>query len=284
MTDIGLSGSGGDSGDEEFSSYSEGEEDSGQSGSSSSSEEVQAAARKRKRSDSSESSGDGDSSDSSQGSPQPKRRKVASPDTSSSDGSGSSGSSSSGSSGSSGSEDDGDDGDETGTYRPDSESEDDETADSQSTTALDGYVRQFIASAVTWANANADRIRTAYRSAGGWEVWLEVELYLQLVADGATVSRQPPYAIDRSGGRADLYMGDSVLVEMKVETHDETVNSFVGRVVRDRKKVEKAGARPATVVAIVFDDNTADAMEHEFTSDGVAAGPLRLFWDATTGL
>ncbi|NUS13323.1 MAG: hypothetical protein HOY69_18300 [Streptomyces sp.] len=242
----------------------------------------------------------GDSSSSSQGSGSGSSSSQGSGDDSSSGGWGDDDGDSAGSQGSgsySSSSQGSGDGDSTDDYRPVRDSSDASEEGSGEPTSDSGgvdedavlaCVQRFVDAAVTWCEDNGDRIEAAYESAGGWELWLEVELYLHLRGADIKVSRQPPYQDGGTGrSRADLYLEDTVVVELKAETETEAPDAFRARVVGDRNKIDNgAGGTPFVVVAFACSQESSALLAQEFTcEDGVEAGPfVRIFYDTTVAL
>ncbi|MEU9341281.1 hypothetical protein AB0D74_08675 [Streptomyces sp. NPDC048278] len=164
---------------------------------------------------------------------------------------------------------------------------DDSSSESQSSqgTRVDlGYHEIFIQTAVAWAEANKGRIGRACQSEGGWESWLEVELYLALQDADIPVSRQPPFTVDTTGGsRADLFLGDRFLVELKVETATESADAFAKRVKTDIDKVDaKAKNRPASVVGFAWSKESTTACT-KLIGEPISVGNLWIFQDTTLG-
>lgn len=168
----------------------------------------------------------------------------------------------------------------TGTYSPSGSS--DESDSSQGTTADLASYGRFIRVVVTWARANQDRVDAICDTPGGWESWLEVELYLALRAAGVEVTRQPPFTVDTTGGsRADLYVDNRFLIEMKVETGREKASSFVRRLVTDLNKVDsRAGDRPAAVVGFSWSEQSRIACTQQLGAP-IRVGVLSIFQDAS---
>lgn len=160
----------------------------------------------------------------------------------------------------------------------------DESESSQGTRADLEYHELFIRTAVAWAKDNQGRIARVCQTAGGWESWLEVELYLALQDAGVEVTRQPPFEVDTTGGsRADLFLGNRFLIEMKVETAKEKASAFAKRVVTDLNKVDKkAKDRPASVVGFVWSQESSAACTTQI-GQPIRAGILSIFHDASLG-
>ncbi|UCM87135.1 hypothetical protein [Streptomyces marincola] len=177
--------------------------------------------------------------------------------------------------------------------------------------SVEELVRLFVRQAKDWAEANAERIGIAYESAGGWELWLEVELYVWLRqrVPSLAVSRQS-HGYAEGAQRADLLLGDRVVVELKAETREETARAFADRVEKDRAKVDRVdekqldidwsyeegdaaseesdasdgsggGATPAVIVA--FAVSTAGTRAVSGLGDFVTmpAGTLTILWELT---
>ncbi|WP_059005889.1 hypothetical protein [Streptomyces specialis] len=133
--------------------------------------------------------------------------------------------------------------------------------DDEPNSADEELVRLFVDQAAAWARANAARIGIAYHSDGGWELWLEVELYVWLTqhAPDLTVTRQAhSYAHGDSDRRADLLLDGRVVVELKAETSLESADAFAARVERDRAKVDGV-------------DDSADSIDYEYEEGDAVA-------------
>lgn len=176
--------------------------------------------------------------------------------------------------------------------RSESEDEDDGPARKRSRTSsgddsdkeFEALVGSFVAQAVSWCKANGARIQGAYGSGVGWEIWLEVELYIWLTKNAPTLkaSRQTPYTL-KGQQRGDLLIGNKVIIELKVETHKETGQAFAKRVDNDMKKVDRgSGNRPAVVVAFAVSQDGIDEVKKLAVGDGVDASSVRIFWEATS--
>ncbi|MFJ9560930.1 hypothetical protein ACIRQQ_12910 [Streptomyces fuscichromogenes] len=159
-----------------------------------------------------------------------------------------------------------------------------ESQSSQETRADLEYLAVFIRTAAAWAEANEGRIDRICKTAGGWESWLEVELYLALEDAGVQVSRQPPFSVNTTGGsRADLFLGNRFLVEIKVETATEPAAAFAKRVKTDIDKVDaKAKDSPASVVGFAWSKESTAACT-KLIGAPTRAGLLRIFHDASLG-
>lgn len=147
---------------------------------------------------------------------------------------------------------------------------------------VEDAVREFVRVAAAWAAANGDRVDLAFASDGGWELWLEVELFLALHAADVEVSRQFPYGA-ASPLKADLLLSQTVIVELKAQTGKETAEQFRRRVAADNAKIDQqAGELPALVVAFAYESTGVAGLASDFTSAGIQAGPLRIFYDTST--
>ncbi|GGM94220.1 hypothetical protein [Streptomyces fuscichromogenes] len=169
-----------------------------------------------------------------------------------------------------------------GNYEPSNEPSS-QSQSSQDTRADLDLHEVFIRTAVAWAKANEERILRVCKTAGGWESWLEVELYLALDDADVQVSRQPSYTVDTTGGsRADLFLGDRFLVEIKVETAEEPADAFANRVKTDIDKVDAKAKGAASVVGFAWSKESTAACT-KMIGEPVEAGVLRIFHDATLG-
>jgi hypothetical protein len=87
--------------------------------------------------------------------------------------------------------------------------------------------------------ANADRVRMAYDSGSGWEIWLHVELfmYIRQQLPNANIRREarvyPTY-----GPRADFNF-EGVTVEVKTEGETQKGETFANGVFEDMGKIEE---------------------------------------------
>ena len=174
-------------------------------------------------------------------------------------------------------------------------------------------VRLFVQQAKAWAEANDERIRIAYGSDGGWELWLEVELFVWLRQRVPTlaVSRQAHgYAAGTSAQRADLLLDGRVVAELKAETSVEAAKAFADRVERDRAKVDRVddqsdvdlsydegdavpdessslddaqdAATPAVVIAFAVTAESVQAVKARGDFITTTAGPLTILWELTS--
>ncbi|MFD0363821.1 hypothetical protein ACFQZZ_20420 [Nocardia sp. GCM10030253] len=86
--------------------------------------------------------------------------------------------------------------------------------------------------------ANTARVVTARQSGGGWEGWLQVELwtYVQAQDPGFGLVREQFYPDNVT--RADFGLGN-LRVELKAQTLNESVAAFVTRVDADVEKMER---------------------------------------------
>lgn len=113
-------------------------------------------------------------------------------------------------------------------------------------------VAAFVKHLTGWLRGNADRVRLAYESHSGWEVWLHVELFLYIRAQA------PQVDITRETGgytgdlRPDFFF-EGVTVEIKTEGEKQTGEAFAKAVYRDMGKVESQSGH-ALVVGVCCTD------------------------------
>ncbi|MDT0310435.1 hypothetical protein RM780_26310 [Streptomyces sp. DSM 44917] len=186
------------------------------------------------------------------------------------------------------SEEDGDDGEGgPAPKRRRTEPGDEDSDASASQPDLDELIKRFVRGASAWARANDARVRAAYASDGGWEVWLEVELYLWLSEHDPDLglARQNPYPGQaKRAQRGDLLIGDAITVELKAETARETGEAFAARVASDQGKVDAGqDERPALVVAFACTEEGSAELRTLIVGAPLDAGPVYIHWEATAG-
>jgi hypothetical protein len=108
----------------------------------------------------------------------------------------------------------------------------------QRTGSMDA-VASFVRLVNGYLAANADRVRMAYDSGSGWEIWLHVELfvYVKQQLPGANIKREAR-VYPRNGPRADFNF-EGVTVEVKTEGEAQTGASFADGVYKDMGKIEE---------------------------------------------
>ncbi len=117
-----------------------------------------------------------------------------------------------------------------------------------------------------WLRANADRVRLAYESGSGWEVWLHVELFLYIKeqSPAADISRETGGY--KEGLRAD-YFFEGVTVEIKTEGENQTGKAFANGVWKDMGKVESLSSGDyALVIGVCCTDAARDELQDLTTS------------------
>lgn len=112
---------------------------------------------------------------------------------------------------------------------------------------------------------DAPRIATAIASGAGWEIWMQVELYLLLVANGLSAARELPYPPPHATRRLDIRCTDtagSYAIELKAESATNAGAAIMAGVASDAAKIGSyAGVTSRWVVAVGYSAVALHAMQ-----------------------
>ena len=112
----------------------------------------------------------------------------------------------------------------------------------------------FVKYVAGWLRANADRVRLAYDSGSGWEVWLHVELFLYVKEQNPTANITRETGGYKGALRPD-YFFEGVTIEIKTEGENQTGKAFANGVWKDMGKVEElTGGDYALVIGVCCTD------------------------------
>ena len=173
-------------------------------------------------------------------------------------------------------------GDDSGEYVPADESSESSSEESQEAVQVAFVAARFVGHLQQWLNGNVARVRAAYDSGSGWEVWLHVELYTHIspLVAANDIVREPTgnYPGKGSGLRGD-FLFQGMTVEIKAQTRRQSAATFVAGIKVDLNKIETLkGGAPGLVIGICMTQEAYDLMNMPVGQRGSASAGGTAVW------